>query len=127
MVAAKGAQEPADLRYLDARSVQCPIGRLSEFRVCTEDAEALGTIGGVLISPSLRRLAYFVLQSPGRFLQRHYLLPVEAGAIVQQNPKTLRISARKHELELKAFQPSSVPAFSDADLIKTMFSQNAAA
>jgi hypothetical protein len=38
----------------------------------------------------------------------------------------LKINARKDELNLETFTPSSVPEFSDDDLITTIFSQDAA-
>ena len=120
----KPTGEIADLRYLDANNVRCPAGYLSDFKVCTEDSESLGSIDGVLISPITRRCEYFVVGSKGLFSQR-FLLPVEAGASLQE-PATLKISARKDELDLETFTPRSVPAFSDEDLITTIFSQDAA-
>lgn len=110
-----------DLRYLDAHSVQCPTGSLSDFRVCTEDAQPLGSVNGVLISPSLRQLRYFVIKKSGLFQQRRYLVSADAGAIVDTDRKTLQIDARKDELDLQSFTPRSVPDFSDADLLRTLF------
>jgi hypothetical protein len=121
----KPATEIADLRYLDASSVRCPAGYLSDFQVCTQDSESLGNIGGVLISPVTRRCEYFVLESRGFLTHKRFLLPVDAGATVEQ-PATLKISARKDELDLETFTPSSVQQFSDEDLITTIFSQDAA-
>jgi len=125
-VPGKPASEIADLRYLDASSVRCPAGYLSDFQVCTQDSESLGNIGGVLISPVTRRCEFFVIESRGFLTQKRFLLPVEeAGAIVQE-PATLKITARKDELDLETFMPSSVQQFSDEDLITTIFSQDAA-
>lgn len=121
----KRTSEITALRYLDATSVRCPAGYLSDFRVCTQDAESLGNIGGVLISPVTRRCEYFVIESRGFLNHKQFLVPVDAGAIVQE-PATLKINARKDELELEMFTPSSVQKFSDDDLITTIFSQNAA-
>jgi PRC-barrel domain len=119
---ADNALDPtADLRYLEAQSVRCPAGTLSDYRVCTQDAQSLGCVKGVLIRPSERRLAYFVIESPGLFIHRRYLLPVDSAAVVQEEPGTLRVSARKDELDLQAFTPRSVPEFSDDDLLKTIF------
>ena len=124
-MARKLTGEIADLRYLDASNVRCPAGYLSDFRVCTEDAEPLGHIDGVLISPVTRRCEYFVIEATGLFSHKHFLLPVEEGAILQE-PATFKINARKDELDLETFTPSSVPEFSDDDLITTIFSQDAA-
>ena len=115
-------EHPDELRYLDAHSVRCSGGHLSDLRVCTEDAQSLGSINGVLISPAMRQLRYFVIQTRGLFAHRRYLLPVEAGAMLQEDGKTLRIDARKDELDLQTFTPRSVPEFSDDDLLTTMFS-----
>lgn len=117
--------ETGDLRYLDAHSVRCPAGHLSDFSVCTEDAEPLGNVNGVLISPSLRKLRYFVIERPGTFIRRRFLLPAEAGAVLQPDGKTLQIAGSKHELqELESFKPGSVPSFSDDDLLQAMFAQS---
>ena len=124
-MARKLTGEIADLRYLDASNVRCPAGYLSDFRVCTEDSESLGHIDGVLISPVTRRCEYFVIEAKGLFGHKRFLLPVEEGAILQE-PATLKINARKDELDLKTFTPSSVPEFTDEDLITTIFSQDAA-
>jgi hypothetical protein len=122
----KRTDDKTSLRYLEANSVRCSDGHLSDFRVCTEDAQSLGSVEGVLIRPSTRRFEYFVVESPGLFTHRQFLVPVEAGAVVQDAFNTLRISARKDELDLEVFTPSSVPAFSDEDLITTIFTQDAA-
>jgi hypothetical protein len=125
-VEAKPLSETADLRYLEAHSVRCRADSLSDFRVCTEDAQPLGSVECVLIRPSSGRLEYFVVESPGLFLHRHYLVPAGAGAVVQEDPKTLRITARKDELNLQTFKPHSVPGLSDADLLTTAFTKDAA-
>ena len=118
--------DKADLRYLEANNVRCSLGNLADFQVCTSDAKSLGNIEGVLISPSTRRCEYFVIESRSLFEQHRFLLPVvETGAIVEE-PKTLKIAARKDELDLEKFTPSSVPQFSDEDLITTIFAQDAA-
>lgn len=110
-----------DLRYLEAESVRCPAGSLSEFRVCTEDAQSLGNVTGVLISPSRRQVRYLVLESRGLFAPRRYLLPAETGAVVHPERKVLQIGARKDELDLQSFKRSSVQEFSNDDAVTAMF------
>ena len=122
----KELEPTADLRYLKADSVNCPSGTLADFRVVTADAEALGNVSGVLISPATRRCEYFVIVSPGLLTQRRFLLPVEAGAVLADDPKSLRLTARKDELDLQNFTPHSVPQFSDEDLLTAMFNRDAA-
>ena len=123
---AKQLEPNADLRYLKADSVNCPSGNLAQFRVVTADAEALGNVSGVLISPATRRCEYFVIASPGLLSQRRFLLPIDAGAVLEDDPKSLRLTARKDELDLQTFSQHSVPHFSDEDLLTAMFTRDAA-
>ncbi len=123
---AKELEPNADLRYLKADSVNCPSGTLADFRVVTADAEALGNVSGVLISPATRRCEFFVIASPGLLSQRRFLLPIDAGAVLENDPKSLRLSARKDELDLQSFTLHSVPQFSDEDLLTAMFNRDAA-
>ena len=125
-MAANERQTAADLRYLEADNVRCPAGNLAEFRVVTADAESLGSVSGVLISPATRRCEYFVIESGGLFSHRRFLLPIEAGAVVQDAPKRLKIPARKDELDLQAYTPNSVREFSDDDLLTALFAKDAA-
>ena len=124
-MADKPTGDRANLRYLEANSVRCQAGNLADFQVCTQDAQSLGNIEGVLISPHTGRCEYFVLESGGLLTHRQFLLPVGAGATVEE-PHTLKIPARKDELDLETFTPSSVPTFSDDDLVTTILSQDAA-
>jgi hypothetical protein len=57
---------------------------------------------------------------------RRFLLPVDAGAVLADDPKSLRLTARMDELDLQAFTPHSVPQFSDEDLLTAMFTRDAA-
>ena len=59
--------ETADLRYLEADCCELP-RNLTDFHVVTADADALGNVSGVLISPATRRCEYFVIESPGLFI-----------------------------------------------------------
>jgi hypothetical protein len=125
-VVTKDLEPAAELRYLEADNVRCPAGNLAEFRVVTADAESLGSVSGVLISPATRRCEYFVIESAGLFSNRRFLLPVEAGAMLQDQPKRLKLAARKDELDLQTFTPRSVPQFSDDDLVTALFAKDAA-
>lgn len=124
-MATKPIDTTAGLRYLAATSVRCPAGTLARFRVCTSDAAPLGSISGVLIRPSERRIEYFVVESPGLFLHRQYLVPADAGAFVQE-PNVLQLSAKKDELDLQTFKLHSVQGFSESELGATTFSEDAA-
>lgn len=123
----KHTDAAADLRYLDAHSVRCPAGNLAEFRVCTEDAQPLGSVDGVLINPTQRQVRYFVIDRPGLFAHRRYLLSADEGAVLQSEGKTLQIPARMEELELTSFSRRTVADFSDDDLVTAMFASPDAA
>ena len=116
----------AGLRYLEADNVNCPSGNLAELRVLTADAESLGHVSGVLISPATRRCEYFVIESSGLFSRRRFLLPVDAGAVLDDDGKSLRVPVRKDELDLQSYTQHSVQEFSDEDLLTAMFSRDAA-
>jgi len=111
----------SDLRYLEAGSVSCPAGNLSEFRVCSEDAQPLGNVAGVLISPSQRQLRYFVVETMGLFTPRRYLLSAETGAVLQPDRKVLQIGARKDQIDLQSFKRNSVQEYSEDDALTAMF------
>ena len=115
------AETTHGLRYLDAESVRCFTSNLSGFQVCTEDAQSLGSVNGVLISPSSRQLRFFVIETPGLFANRRFLLPADSGAVLDAENKTLQIGVRKDQLDLQSFKLKSVPEFSDSDLLDTMF------
>lgn len=121
-MAEQAVGETADLRYLGADSVRCSEGNLSGFRVCTEDAQSIGKLAGILISPSERRLAYLVVEAPGFFAHRRYLLPLDAGAVVADASRTLNVvGIRKDELDHLTVAPRTFPAFSDDDLLEALF------
>ena len=67
-----------------------------------------------------------MIESAGLFSNRRFLLPVEAGAMLQDQPKRLKLAARKDELDLQTFTPRSVPQFSDDDLVTALFAKDAA-
>ena len=115
-----------ELRYLEAQNVSCPAGSLVDFHVCADDREPLGTVEGVLISPAARRLEYLVIARRGLFGGRRFVLPLEAGAVVEQDARVLRIPVPRRELRLEGFQPRAVQPFTDDDLLEVMFGRDAA-
>ena len=103
------------------------LGQSGGVPVVTADAEALGNVGSVLISPSTRRCEYFVIASPGCFHTAGSCFrskPVQSRTRVRH---TLKISARKDELNLEAFTPSfGAAVLRRRSLITTIFSRDAA-
>ena len=119
--------DPASLRYLPADHVRCSDGMLSSFQVCTDDAQPLGRVRGVLIQPSERRLAYLVVDAPGRFTRRRLLLRAIDGAVVHDDARMLQLATASGDLEVEEFSRGAVQDFSDDDLLAALFPAPSAA
>lgn len=120
------AQSAEALRYLQADHVEGPVGNLGRLELCTMDDEKLGVLEGVLIDPVARRLRYFVVKSGGWLSRGRYILPADDVARVEADQHILRIDAPAAALPRQSFDPATVPAFSDEDVITAMFSDRAA-
>ncbi len=120
------ALQPADtnLRYLDAASVLHPDGTLEGIRVCTPADEPIGSVEGVLIEPAHRRVRYYVVVRSTLLRNRRYTVPADRVAILNSDGGTICIEAEDELIE--RFERSSVPTFSDDDLIETIFASDAA-
>lgn len=116
----------ADLRYLDAEHVHCPVGALAELEVRTADDESLGRVGGVLLDPALRRVCYFVVHAPGILRRRRYLLPVDAAPQLEAEHGILRVDAHADELASPRLDLRAVRPFSPEDVVTAMFARDAA-
>ena len=86
----------------------------------------------VLLGPGVSRIgsdphANIVIDRPGVFEHRRYLLSADEGAVLQSEGKTLQIPARMEELELTSFSRRTVADFSDDDLVTAMFASPDAA
>jgi hypothetical protein len=115
-----------DLRYLDAHNVRYPEGTLADLNLCTANDEKVGAIGGVLIDPAHRRVRYYVIESPGWFRVRRYLVSADATAVIEPAERVLRVEAPASDLTGREFDPATTPHFSDDDLLTSMFASHAA-
>jgi hypothetical protein len=113
------------LRYLDADAVECPAGKLDGLRLVARD-EPLGSIDGVLIDPSTRKLRYYVVGRARLFKKQRYLVSADMPAVVLPDQKALHVELSVDEIERQQFDSDSVEDFSDDDLLKAMFSKPAA-
>ena len=109
------------LRYLDANSVECPVGKLEGLSLFSEDDEALGRIDGVLIDPTTRQLRYYVVDGSKLFHRRRYLVPADSPAVVLPEHRALRVSVPADSIERQRFDARAVQRFSDDDLLTAMF------
>ncbi len=120
------AQSAEALRYLQADHVESSVGNLGRLELCTMDDEKLGVLEGVLIDPAARRLRYFVVKSGGWFTRGRYLLAADDVARVEADQHILRIDASAAALPRESFDPATVAAFSDDDVITAIFPGTAA-
>ncbi len=112
------------LRYLKASRIASPAGDLGGMRVETETDERLGSLGGVLIDPSERRIRYFVVESPGWFRPRRYLVSTDCVAKVEPERNTIRLDVTPDDLEsLEQFDGTPIREFSDEDTVEAMFAR----
>lgn len=109
------------LRYLDANSVECPVGKLEGLSLCTQDDEPIGPIDGVLIDPAKRQIRYYVVGGSRLFYRRRYLVPADSPAVVVPEHKALRMEIPADGIERQRFDARAVQRFSDDDLLTAMF------
>jgi hypothetical protein len=113
--------ESSTLRYLEAAKVQSPVGDLAQVDLRDRDDEKIGNVEGVLVDPAERRLRFFVIQSPGWFRKRRYLLPTEWPAQVDAAGR-LRVDVDSDTLACcEEFERASVPEYGDEDLLNALF------
>jgi hypothetical protein len=124
MVAAKDGSR---LCYLDASKVQSPVGELAGVELRSSSDQTLGNLDGVVIDARERRLLYFVVEKPGWFHRRKYLLPADATPRVERGGRALKVDVRPEELRgCEEFDHRAVREFSDDDLLAAMFARDVA-
>jgi hypothetical protein len=114
------------LRFVDAHQLDTSAGRLDNVVVIAPSQTPLGKLAGVVVDPMNRQLRYYVIRVRRWLSTRHYLMPLRSA----------RLTADAHGMqvdfdaeELKTFEqvdPHKVPAFSEEDLLTTMFRPHAA-
>ena len=112
----------SQLCYLEAGQVTGPCGGLEGVTLSTETDEALGTLDGVVIEPSERRIRYFVVQRRGWLRSRRFLLSADRPAQMTDDRRKLRLPVEPDELmSLEDFDAQSIPKFSDEHLLAALF------
>jgi hypothetical protein len=110
------------LRYLDAKAVQCPGGKLDGLSLISLDDQRLGAIDGVLIDPVRRQLRYFVVAASRLFNRRRYLVPADDATVKMDDAGALRVEAPRDLIDRMRFDSRSVPRFTEDDLVSALFS-----
>lgn len=127
MVSTKREDGDSHLCYLDASQVQSPAGELSTLDLQSVNGEPLGNLQGVLIDPGARRLRYFVVESPGWFRRRRYLVSADRPACVESGLGALRLDVAARDLaRCEEFDAGAVREFSEEDAVTAMFAQRVA-
>ena len=122
-----GDGSKSDLRYLAASRVQSPVGELADVEVRGSDDRKIGSLEGVLLDPAERRLRFFVVQTPGWLRKRRYLLPSDWPARVDAHGPSLHVDLDGDALaRCPEFEKSSVPEYSDDDLLTALFHRRTA-
>ena len=87
----------SQLCYLEAGQVTGPCGGLQGVTLSTEEDKALGTLDGVVIDPSERRIRYFVVHRRGWLRSHRYLLSADRPTQMT-NDRKLRLPVEPDEL-----------------------------
>ena len=116
----------SQLCYLEAGQVTGPCGGLEGVTLSTETDEALGTLDGVVIDPSERRIRYYVVQRRGWWRSHRYLLSADRPAQITKDHRNLRLPVEPGELtSCEEFDGQSIPHFSDEHLLTALFCNTA--
>jgi hypothetical protein len=112
----------SQLCYLEAGQLTGPCGGLQGVTLSTEEDEALGTLDGVVIDPSERRIRYFVVQRRGWLGSRRFLLSADRPAQITKDRRKLRLPVEPDELtSCEEFDAQRIPRFSDDHLLTALF------
>ena len=114
------------LRYIDASSINTPMGSLNEMTLVSPTNDDVGKLDGMIFDPWERHICYFVVQSRHWFNTRRYLLPASPTRI-ESGERTLHVDVELAALRaLPEIDVERYPRMSDDDLISALFSPRAA-
>lgn len=109
------------LRYIDAGRLDTPAGRLGHAPILSPTHMPLGKLDGIVVDPARRQVRYYVVEQPGWFRSRHYLLPL-APARLDRGRNALEVDVESLDVKrLDEVEPETFPRFSDDDLLTALF------
>ena len=115
------------LCYLEASRVAGPAGELAGFKVKTPAEESIGTLSGVLIDPTERRVRYFVVDKTRWLRGRSYLIPTDCLTRVEPERNTLRVDVEPGEISrLDDVNEFTIQPMSEEDMVEAMFARKVA-
>jgi hypothetical protein len=111
-----------ELCYLDAANVVSPLGVLASLQLLSPEGTPVGTIEGVLVEATERRVRYYDVRING---SRQCVLPADQLGQVEAERKAIRL--RDGALEhLADVDLTSLRAAREEERVTTVFSINAA-
>ena len=118
--------DQSHLRYIEASSVDTPLGNLKEMKLVSPSNDDLGKLDGMIFDPWERHVCYFVVESRRGFRTRRYLLPA-TPAPIESSGRAMRVDVERDDLRaLPQLNSALYPRMSDADLVAALFSPRAA-
>ena len=116
----------SELSYLDASKVTSPAGVLSELDVLNAEGRRLGSIEGVVIDATARRVRYLSVRSAGWFGRQRYLVLADQLGQIESGRKALRLRVDLGNEAVHGLDTAALREFSDDDLLAAMFPPRAA-
>jgi hypothetical protein len=117
---------PSELSYLDASRVTSPAGVLSELKVLSADGQPLGSIEGVVIEATARRVRYLAVRLAGWFRDLRFFVKADHLAQIEVGRKTLRLRGDLENEAVHGLDAAALREFSDDDLLAALFSPRTA-
>ena len=114
-------EHDSHLRYLDAKSVDTPAGRLGHAPLFSPTNETIGRLDGILFDPLARQVRYYVVASTSWLSPRHYLLPLTTARL-DRDRHGVEVDVDADDLSrLQQVEPRALPRYSDDDLVAALF------
>jgi hypothetical protein len=108
------------LRFIEAGRIRTSSGGLDGALLISPRNATLGKLDGVLVDPSLRRVRYYVVESPGPG-HAHHLVPL-MPARLDAGRRVLEVDLESQDIDqLDDVEPADLTRFSDDDLITALF------
>jgi len=114
------------LRYLPATRVDTPMGSLGTMSLVSPSDKNVGTVDGVIIDPTARKVLYFVVKLRRWWSTHQYLLSFSPAKIDSERT-CLHVDLEPGDVQqLPKFHAGMFPSFSDEDFISFLFAPRTA-
>ena len=114
------------LRYIAAKHVDTPSGRLDGTVLVSPREETVGLLDGMIIDPIERSVRYFVVRTRNLLKTHRHLVPAMPARLDSEH-KRLHVDIEADELpQLPQVRSNTFERYSDDDLIAALFAAPAA-